>query len=117
MVPGMPNSFKRFKMNKLILIVFTLLLFSCKKDKATTVPQSLIDEFSQECNSECKPQLHRVELNGVDYIGVYWAPTGCDSLRLRRYFHKELGTEIFLFEPRYSELNRGRVAEVLWSCN
>ena len=105
-------------MNKLILIVCSLLFFSCKKDKGVTVPQPLINGFSQECSNDCKPQLYRVELNGVDYIGLSYVPGGCDSGKAKRFFHKEGGTEIYYIEQRYNELyTSGRFVELLWSCN
>lgn len=97
-------------------IVIAIFL-SCKKNgDSVTVPQSIIDQLSSACSSDsCKPKINRVDLDGIDYLGVYFnAP--CSNYT-PGYYHKS-GVAVDYPSTLYYDLShKGQFKETLWECH
>lgn len=102
-------------MFRVFLAVSVIIFAGCKKDNKITAPQQAISVYSADCNEICKPQMHRVDLNGNDYIGVLWiSDAGCSDARV--FYHKD-GRVVDDLELSNKLRMEGNFKEVIWKCD
>ena len=101
--------------NYFIVSMLFFMLAACKKEKQFSVPQSLIDSYSSYCDQECKPQLNRVDLNGVDYISLEWSGASC-PVQVKKFFRTD-GFEVSLNQTYNELLYNAHFREVAWKCD
>lgn len=97
-------------MRKLLLIVVTISLFSCVKDKETVKLPEPLREVVNHTDCNCDPVLTKILWHNDIYYVMSWVAPQCS---IANKYYDKYGNP---FTPMWVTLEAGQFLETVWKC-
>ena len=99
------------------IVLLLFILIACDKSDKNDVPQSLIDAYSNTCNTaiNCKPRINLVKLDQQTFYGIDYQQS-CEPVMMKVFYYPN-GKLVDIGTEDYQKLIvNGEYQRVVWQC-